>query len=355
MRFSVVQSPKLFVVRCSGAAASLLLSALALSFVPSPARAAAASGSPIQMQVTPMSFPAGQSEKIKVTAKVPTARTAVTLLLQRLNPDGSIAQLGQLHDDGMNGDAVGGDGAYTLVVTFNERSAGEISLRIAGQPAANPGAPVLMASRQVYSAVTKLTVTQAQSSGGDLGAVIGGLLGGLLSGKDSGKDKGQNSGANSQDVPLQAKGLSLRYPPDWIFDAETLKLNGPINLRNFKSYEPAGQMGNGGGIVPPGGAEIDITRVPLGTRAPGDVLQTDLGSEVAVRTRDSYAVGGHDGVRAVYREEFSPALAYDNAAVYVPNGDQLYKFFISYRANDPQAKQFLASFERILRSVQFTP
>lgn len=38
--------------------------------------------------------------------------------------------MGQLHDDGMNGDAVAGDKTFTLVKSFNETTTGEIKLQV---------------------------------------------------------------------------------------------------------------------------------------------------------------------------------------------------------------------------------
>src|SRR5579872_5280667 len=54
--------------------------------------------------------------------------TSVNLL--RLNPTGSPTILGQLHDDGLNGDAVAGDQVYTLQVAFNQSSGGQIRLQV---------------------------------------------------------------------------------------------------------------------------------------------------------------------------------------------------------------------------------
>ena len=301
-----------------------------------PTAAMASTGSPIQIQAEPTSFPARQRTNVTVIARIPAVATAVILVLERLNTDGTAVQLGQMHRD-----AARGDGTYTLVVTFNEASAGEIGLRVAAQPAGSETTGVIMRRANVYSPVAKLTVTDAKSSGtSSWGDVLGSIISGLGSQKNQ---PTPNPNSDPKDVAVRAKGLSLRYPADWTFDARTLELGGPIALRNFGSYER-------GGVVPAGGAEINITRIPLGTRSPEDVLHTDLGTVKMGRDR----VAEHDAIRASYRDEFSPQLTYDNVAVYVANGDLLYKFFLSFRADDPRGQQFVSSFERILRSVQFT-
>ena len=58
--------------------------------------------------------------------------------------------LGVMHDDGKNGDAVAGDGIYTLQVHFNETAPGEISIEVSG---AFPGQ-----LRRVVSSITSLDV-----------------------------------------------------------------------------------------------------------------------------------------------------------------------------------------------------
>jgi hypothetical protein len=51
-------------------------------------------------------------------------------LLQRINADGSVTNLGVMRDDGAGGDAVAGDGVYTLVLTVNESQTGKIRVRV---------------------------------------------------------------------------------------------------------------------------------------------------------------------------------------------------------------------------------
>jgi len=53
-----------------------------------------------------------------------------------------------------------------------------------------------------------------------------------------------------------ANGLTFRYPDNWNYHQEVVNQGGPINLRNFDNYQY-------GGVVPNGGATIDITSSPL--------------------------------------------------------------------------------------------
>ena len=50
--------------------------------------------------------------------------------LQRINPNGTVTNLGVLRDDGTNGDATAGDRTFTLVRVFNEPQTGTVRLRV---------------------------------------------------------------------------------------------------------------------------------------------------------------------------------------------------------------------------------
>ncbi len=85
--------------------------------------------------VSPPSVSVAQSTGLTVTAYVkgdatnPVIATGVNLL--RLDAAGKVlATLGRMWDDGTHGDAVAGDGFFTLNVTVNEPVAGDIRLQI---------------------------------------------------------------------------------------------------------------------------------------------------------------------------------------------------------------------------------
>lgn len=103
---------------------------------------------------TPTSINASTPTTITVTSVI-TDPTLITtgINLIRLNPGGASTILGQLHDDGLNGDAVAGDKTFTLQVTLNEVNAGQVQLQVS---AAFRG--VL---QRVLSNVMTVTVTAA--------------------------------------------------------------------------------------------------------------------------------------------------------------------------------------------------
>jgi hypothetical protein len=68
---------------------------------------------------------------VTVTAQISPVPLAGSVNLLRLPATGTQATiLGVMHDDGKNGDAVAGDGIYTLQVPFNEPIAGQIQLQV---------------------------------------------------------------------------------------------------------------------------------------------------------------------------------------------------------------------------------
>ena len=94
-----------------------------------PAAAPPSAGAPI---ATPASIPVGLPTSLKVTSQI-TDPTVLTggVNLQKVNAGGDVlATLGVMRDDGLGGDAVAGDGIFTLVITVNEPAPGELRLRV---------------------------------------------------------------------------------------------------------------------------------------------------------------------------------------------------------------------------------
>jgi hypothetical protein len=140
-----------------------------------------------------------------------------------------------------------------------------------------------------------------------------------------------------------ANGLSFRYPDNWNYHQEVVNLGGPINLRNFDNYQY-------GGVVPNGGATMDITSAPLSQTSLAALAQSELG---ALSTQD-LRVDDHPAVLVQYTDAFGPGLNYENQAVYVQAGSKVYKFFLSYRSGDPNAERFVEAFQKVISSTRFT-
>ena len=80
---------------------------------------------------SPGTINAGRPTTVTVTSVITDPSLITTgINLLRLNPGGSPLILGQLHDDGLNGDAVAGDKTFTVQMSFNEPAAGQFQLQV---------------------------------------------------------------------------------------------------------------------------------------------------------------------------------------------------------------------------------
>ncbi|MGA2214964.1 MAG: choice-of-anchor X domain-containing protein, partial [Bryobacteraceae bacterium] len=84
-------------------------------------------GAPV---ASPSSIPANALTLVTVTSQIgdPTVIAGGVNLLQVNSTGGSPTILGVMHDDGKNGDAVAGDGIFTLQVTLNPATVGAVYL-----------------------------------------------------------------------------------------------------------------------------------------------------------------------------------------------------------------------------------
>jgi hypothetical protein len=143
-----------------------------------------------------------------------------------------------------------------------------------------------------------------------------------------------------------AQGIRAPIPTGWQWNQVPVALGGPLALNNF------GGAYDRGGILPPGGAEIDLTRVDL----PATPLREFIDRELAGATVESMGeigVGGSPGMRVIWTDSFAPDLRYENVAVYVVRGQNLFKCYLSYHADDPAAPQFLGAFQQVVTLAQF--
>jgi hypothetical protein len=148
---------------------------------------------------------------------------------------------------------------------------------------------------------------------------------------------------------VATKGISLKYPssPQWHLHSGVLELGGPISLNNFdNAYQQ-------GGIVPSGGAEIDITTIPLPTTTLPDFIAKEVG-DATIESKTTITVSGETATQVVYTDLYAPSLIYKNIAVYVPHQALLYKLYLSYRDGDKSENEFLTAFKEVLDSVKFT-
>jgi hypothetical protein len=171
----------------------------------------------------------------------------------------------------------------------------------------------------------------------------------------------RNNGSNStidQPLPITlticrcvvTKGFSLNFPSssEWQLDSHAIELCGPIALNNF------GNVYIQGGIIPSGGAAIDITAIPLPSITLPEFITKEL-IDSTIESQTAISVAGSPATRVVFSDTYTPSLTYKTIVVYIPNQAQLYKFYISYRSGDSLEDEFITAFQQVLDSVKFAP
>lgn len=93
-----------------------------------------------------------------------------TVVLQRLNADGSSSAIGSLHDDGVGGDAALGDRIFTAVVGLNEPTPVELRFRVAAGFSGPPARTDFSEPFSIFVRAPKLPETTLSEFAADLAA-----------------------------------------------------------------------------------------------------------------------------------------------------------------------------------------
>ncbi len=250
---------------------------------------------------------------------------------------------------------------YNITVTMNEPEPTTIQFAVSNNP--DSGRYIAVPCRLAVGPASQGNNGNGNNghgnqNGGGWGGFLGQVIGGIVNSKG-----GSNNGQTPTPTPTpelvatptpwstpqvnlrsaSANGLTFRYPDNWNYHQEVVSLGGPINLRNFDNYQY-------GGVVPNGGATIDITSTPLTNNNLAAMAQSELGALSA----QSLRVDDHPAVLMDYTDAFAPGLNYENEAVYVQAGSKVYKFFLSYRSGDPNGGNFVQDFQKVVSSTRFT-
>ena len=143
----------------------------------------------------------------------------------------------------------------------------------------------------------------------------------------------------------QHVGVRVVVPPSWNVNQRVIQAGGPIALNNFSSHY--GQ----GGIAPPRGAEIDVTRVPRPKGTVQEYAQEEL-VDAVLYGQDKSPVPGRNAYGVRYRDQIGKSET-ENVVIYVPRPRYLYKFYLSYRRGDPSAKNHEKAFRHLVRTAEF--
>jgi len=136
------------------------------------------------------------------------------------------------------------------------------------------------------------------------------------------------------------QGAHVPVPQGWSANQRLLDHGGPLSLTSFGGvYAP-------GGILPPLGAEIEIASFPR----PRDLMET-IRKELRgpQLNMQEASLGAQSGVRVSYRDSISPEIELTTVVYYIPHGERLYKFFLSYRTGHPEGAALETSLEDVVR------
>lgn len=117
-------------------------------------------------------------------------------------------------------------------------------------------------------------------------------------------------------------------------------------LTNFAAYDR-------GGILPQGGAEIEVVREEAPEMGLGDYIRAETLDARVEATEEISLPSANAAIRLAYTDAFGPSLAYANVTWYVRRGDALYKFYLTARSDEPQWGAWTAAFDAMVRSAAF--
>jgi hypothetical protein len=140
---------------------------------------------------------------------------------------------------------------------------------------------------------------------------------------------------------VQGRGIEVSVPTGWEYDRAVLQLGGPIALTNF------GGRRLHGGLLPPGGAEIEITSVPRPIELSG-YARSELRGVRDLKLQEG-ASNGRLALRANYVDEVADGVSTSNVVYYVAQGSRLYKFYMTFGLGDPHEQELVQTMESIVR------
>ena len=135
----------------------------------------------------------------------------------------------------------------------------------------------------------------------------------------------------------------MRVPAGWKCNERLATAGGPISCTN--SAEPYAN----GGLLPPGGAEIEITSVarPVVLDA---YARAELKGVRDLKLTES-PVSGKPALKTTYTDETAPGVSTSNMVYYVAEGNRLYKFYLSYRTGNTQERSLIQVFDTVVREA----
>jgi len=142
---------------------------------------------------------------------------------------------------------------------------------------------------------------------------------------------------------IQGKDVEVSLPPGWEYNQVLLQRGGPIALTNFR-----GEYLHGG-LLPPKGAEIEITSVPRPIQL-ADYASSELRGVRQLKLQE-IAINGRPTLRVSYVDDVADRISMENVVYYVPQGLRLYKFYMTFGSGDTHQRQLAQTLETIVRQA----
>jgi hypothetical protein len=143
---------------------------------------------------------------------------------------------------------------------------------------------------------------------------------------------------------VESKGARVHVPDGWSYNERLAAASGPLNITNF------GGAYSTGGLMPPEGAEIEITSVPSPPNLV-EYVRKELKAAKVDKLQEMTA-GEKSGIRASYVESISPDASLKTVVVYIARGPSLYKFFLSYWTSNRNEASLATAFEQVIKEAQ---
>ena len=117
-------------------------------------------------------------------------------------------------------------------------------------------------------------------------------------------------------LSVDGKGVQTRVPAGWTSNPALVKAGGPIAMTNFQGVYLQG------GLLPEGGAEIEITSVPRPIELAG-YARSELRGVQQVKIEE-LSNKGKPTLRVRYTEQPADGVSTENVVYYIGQGQRLY-------------------------------
>lgn len=136
--------------------------------------------------------------------------------------------------------------------------------------------------------------------------------------------------------------FSFNYPTSWSISSYS-----PFAMTTFDGKYVDGDL------IPEGGAEIDVVTTTVYGNLQS-IMTTELMSATNVAT-SAVSIDDVPCAKTTYDNSYTPNIASKDTAIYCQQGSELWKIYLSYRADDANASTHVADLNSILQSMKLLP